>query len=120
MTTTHPPPTVVRTSKTRGIDFPGSEIESYKAITHALLDNAGLEWGPNKVNRIAIKYAKRRITDLDFADAIAAEIGMTRERLRASDTYKAIRYADPTGETAVFKILNPEQYRILNPESETP
>lgn len=73
--------------------------------------DTGLCWGPNKVNRVVVKFRTRFPMGswLMFWGFLAWEISDSANRkiaVRAvADLQKCIDYADPTGETAVRNVM---------------
>lgn len=100
----------VFTSTTPGAHSPGSEIQRLKVAAAAILRNCGLDYGPHKINRLVLTFARRvQGNGFDFVDFLANAVQLSAEQRRRAladpDVARAIAYADPTGETAVNNVL---------------
>lgn len=104
---TSPPGIARTTSTTPSIDF--SDIEALKTTAFTITRNCGLAWGPNKVNKLCVRFVDRiKGNGFDFFEFIANQVELTSEQRRRAlsdpDIQRVIAYADPTGETAVNNI----------------
>lgn len=108
------PPGMARTvSTTRCIDFAG--IEDLKVMARTVLWNCGVDYGPNRINRLCVQFAERvRGNGFDFFDFLANKVALTasqrRDALANPDIQQVIAYADPTGETAVDRVNRERGY----------
>ena len=97
-------------SSTRRANSAGPEMESLKATARTILWNCGFEYGPHKINRLCVTFAKRvernGFAFFDFlANAVQLDAQQRRAALANPDIARVISYADPTGETAVRNVL---------------
>lgn len=104
------PPGIARTtSSDRRNDFAG--IEDLKVIASTVLWNCGIDYGPNRINRLCLRFASRvRGNGFDFFDFMANQVELTagqrRRALADPDVQRVIAYADPTGELAVNNVMS--------------
>lgn len=101
---------VVRSSTSRGNGFPGTETERRKVVAATILRNLGVEYGPNKINRLVLTFAARvernGFAFLDFlTNALQLDAATRRRALADPDIQRVISYVDQTGETAVRNVL---------------
>lgn len=84
-------------------------MQKLKQDTLTFFANCGLDYGPNKVNRLCVEYVGQpRRNGFTFAEFITTKVHLRAEQHRAAlanpDLHRRISYADPTGETAVNKV----------------
>ena len=71
----------------------------------------GLNWGPNRVNRVVVRFHKKFPNGswLMFWGYLAWHISDVADgkigRRAQADLYRFISYADPTGDTAVRRVM---------------
>lgn len=103
------PPGCARTSSTnRGIDFSG--IEDLKVAARTVLWNCGINYGPNRINRLCVQFVERvHGNGFDFFDFLANKVALSaddrRRALADPDVQKVIGYLDPVGERAVSNVM---------------
>lgn len=105
---TAPPIARSVSSTTRRNDF--ADIEDLKVAARTILWNCGVDYGPNRINRLCVTFAKRvERNGFGFFDFLANSVALTVEQRRSAlanpDVARAIAYADPTGEIAVNNVL---------------
>lgn len=105
-----PPGVVARISETPGTNFPGSEARRLKAVAATVLSNCGIEYGPNRVNRLVVDFMTRvERNGFAFFGCLANRVQLTAEQRRRAladpDLVRVLSYADPTGETAVRHVM---------------
>ncbi|AMS02787.1 hypothetical protein SEA_YEEZY_42 [Gordonia phage Yeezy] len=104
-----PPPGAARTSSSpRSIDFSG--IEDLKVAARTVLWNCGVDYGPNRINRLCVRFVNRiQGNGFDFFDFLANQVELTAQQRRSAlanpDVQRVIAYADPTGETATNNVM---------------
>lgn len=99
------PPVAYATSSTRCNDFAGTETERLKSAARTILWNVGIEYGPNKINRLVVTFSRRVERNgfefFDFlANAVQLDAATRRRALAAPDVQRVIQWADKTGEDA--------------------
>lgn len=109
-----PPPGAARTSQNPGINFPGREAEGLKNVARVVLANCGVNYGPNRINRLVTGYlrhgARNGFAFFDFlANTVALTVEDRRRVLADPDVMRVLTYADPTGETAVARVMRGER-----------
>lgn len=71
----------------------------------------GLRWGPNKVSRVVLRFTQKfpQGSWVMFWGYLAWHISDVADgkiaRRAQADLYRAISYADPTGDTAVRRVM---------------
>lgn len=103
-----PPGVTAHTSTTRGNDFSG--IEDLKVAARTILWNCGIDFGPNRINKLCVRFADRVSSNgYEFFDFLANQVELTadqrRQALADPDVQRVIAYSDPTGETAVNNVM---------------
>lgn len=86
------------------------ELEQHKSLARLILSNAGIDYGPNRINRLVVRFAGRVERNgwafLDYIANVVQLDAQTKARLLADpDIARAISYADPTGEQAVHNVM---------------
>lgn len=105
---TSPPIARSITSTTRRKDF--ADIEGLKVAAQTILWNCGVDYGPNRINRLCVAFAKRvERNGFGFFDFVANSVALTAEQRRTGlanpDVARAIAYADPVGEAATSNVI---------------
>ena len=101
---------VVRSSTSRGNGFPGTETERRKVVAATILRNLGVEYGPNKINRLVLTFAARvERNGFAFLDFLTNALQLNTERRRAAmndpELAELLKYwEDPTGFDAVRNV----------------
>ncbi len=96
-------------STTRGTNFPG-QIEELKSIAGTVLQNVGIEYSPNRINRLCVRFVERTERNgfafFDFlANSVQLDAATRRRALADPEIARVISYADHTGETAVSNVM---------------
>lgn len=94
---------------TTGAEANGQTERLIRAAS-SILDGCGYEMGPRKVHRLVRKFEARVARNgwqfFDFlANAVLMDADTRRRALLNPDIARAISYADPTGETAVARVM---------------
>ncbi len=82
-------------------------VEKLIRETHLALGSAGVCMSPSKVTRLCREYVSRVAgKGVPFGAYLANAVALDADRRRAFDSlYYRLSYADPTGETAVRRVL---------------
>ncbi|HMM93980.1 hypothetical protein [Phycicoccus sp.] len=84
-------------------------MEALKATARTILWNVGIDYGPNKIARLCLRF-KGRVERNGFAffDFLANAVQLDAQQRRAGlanpEIARVISYADPTGETAARNV----------------
>lgn len=105
---TSPPGVVAHTSTTRGNRV--LDMQALQAAAQTILWNCGIDFGPNKITRLCLRFAQRVAGNgYDFFDFIANQVELSAEERRRAlhdpEVVRVISYADPTGEAAVRNVM---------------
>ncbi|MGZ4516402.1 MAG: hypothetical protein ACXVXN_00545 [Mycobacteriaceae bacterium] len=103
------PPTGVTLTAVPGVTA-SPDVEALKTAARTILRNVGVDYGPNKINRLVVTFANRvernGFAFFDFlANSVQLDSAARRRALANPDVQRVISYADPTGETAVGHVL---------------
>lgn len=83
--------------------------ESLIRGAHALLESAGVHRSANWVTKTVRAYLRSPAAGLPFGQVLAAELELSSKQRAAMQARSELRYvleyADPTGETAVRRVL---------------
>ena len=103
------PPTgrVARTSTSR---WNNVTVEDLKKAARAVLWDAGIDYSPNKIARLCLRYLDHvQHKGCSFLDFLSVTVQVDAERLRRAATdpsvARVLTYADPTGELAVSNVI---------------
>lgn len=102
----HAPPGVMPETITGG----STSTETLIKRAHTLLDDCGISMSPSKVARIVREF-KRRVEHNGFSfeaflvNSVQLSADQRRRALANPDIARVISYADPTGETAVRRVM---------------
>jgi len=83
-------------------------VERLTAETRAVLDRFGVHWSASKTSRVVRAYVRTVQGNRSaFADYVADQIMETEHQRRvvADELRRVTAYVDPTGETAVNRVL---------------
>ena len=105
---TAPPGSARKVSAPRSISF--SDIEALKAAARTVLWNCGIDFGPNRINKLCVRFVNRvHGNGFDFFDFLANQVELTADQRRSAladpEVQRVIAYADPTGEAAVDRVM---------------
>lgn len=87
-----------------------SAEERLNRVANAVLDDSGYAMGRSKVRRLIREFTARvegngfQFFEF-FANALLLDADQRRRALMNPDVARAISYADPTGETAVARVM---------------
>jgi len=103
------PPTGATLTAAPGVTT-SPDLEGLKQTARTILWNVGIDYGPNKINRLAVTFARRvernGFAFFDFlANAVQLDAETRRRALANPDIQRVISYSDPTGETAVNNVM---------------
>lgn len=102
------PPGVAHAAASDGMT--SSDMEALKAAARTILWNVGIDYSPNKIARLCLRFRDRvERNGFGFFDFLANSVALSAQQRRAAlsnpDVARAISYADPTGETAVANVM---------------
>ena len=78
-----------------------------RRLADLVCNNAGIEFGPNKINRLVTQFVRTMPTPsgwtffLYLANAVQMSEAQKRTALMNAEVARTISYSDPTGEAAV-------------------
>ena len=91
------------------------DMAALRAAAETILGNVGINFGPNKVNRLCVTFAERvERNGFAFFDFLANTVQLDadqRRRVRMDpEMASVIEYADRTGESAVNNVIRERGY----------
>lgn len=102
------PPRIRSNHEDRGTGADAPSVEHLIRETHRLLGRAGVALSPSKVTRLCRDYVNS-VADkgVPFGAFLANTVTLDAQDRRAFDSvYYRLTYSDPTGETAVRRVMN--------------